>query len=363
MRRGTGQGCVNGATRAKLALALTQKVVARACKGYGFVLDDERHIGQLLYADDACLLAETPHELKRMLQCYWVVATMSGLTVTVKGKRKTAWAGTYWTRDDRGRRVERDIECGEGWQMCMPDGKTVIPQIKMGETVDYYKHLGSELAPGWTGGQDRIRAKVVTRCVGVIGVLAGVRGITVDTLNNAIDLAVGGVVDYYGRACVLRWEDMEKVEAARARAVLRCGGIWAVPRMVMHGERERGGMGRVHMYARAGEALVDQFDRMLAGGAGEPGRAAVEAMIADTCWRLGCRGCSPMRWLPAHLERELSDESMVEGWLRARVRARRVAVQAGPGGSGGQGMLRDEAWEEEGEERRGLRLWEEGAGR
>ena len=47
------------------------------------------------------------------------------------------------------------------------------------------------------------------------------KGITMDTLNNAIDLAVGGVVDYYGRACVLRWEDMEKVEAARARALHR----------------------------------------------------------------------------------------------------------------------------------------------
>ena len=45
-----------------------------------------------------------------------------------------------------------------------------------------------------------------------------------------------------------------------------------------------GGMGRRHLYARAAEALFDQFDRMLSGGAGEPGRAVVENMIADTCW-------------------------------------------------------------------------------
>ena len=199
MRKGTGQGCVNGATRAKLALALTQKVVARACKGYGFVLDDERHICQLWYADDACLLASSPHELKKMLACCWTMARLSGLTVMVKGKKKTAWSGVYWARDGRGQRVEKDIECGEGWKMCLPDG-TEVPQVRMGEEVDYYKHLGSELAPGWTGGQDRVRAKVVARCVGIIGILSGVKGITARTMNEAVDLAVGGVVDYYGRA-------------------------------------------------------------------------------------------------------------------------------------------------------------------
>ena len=154
--RGTGQGCVNGATRAKLALALTQRVVERACKGYGFVLDPTRHICQGWFADYACLHSCSPHELLKMMECCWVVAQMMGLQVNVKGKKKTAWSGTYWTKDKRGRMVETDIECGE-WKMRLPNG-VEVPQIKMGQDqdVDYYKHLGSELGPGFTGGQDRV---------------------------------------------------------------------------------------------------------------------------------------------------------------------------------------------------------------
>ena len=106
-----------------------------------------------------------------------MIAQMSGLQINIKGKKKTAWAGTYWTVDKRGVAVEKDIECGE-WKLRMPDGKEV-PQIKMGksEDVNYYKHLGSEMGPGFTGGQDRVRAKVIARCIGVIGVIGGIKGL------------------------------------------------------------------------------------------------------------------------------------------------------------------------------------------
>ena len=121
-------------------------------------------------------------------------------------------------------------------------------------------------------------------------------------------------------------------------------------------------MGRKHLYARAAEALFDQFDRMLSGGAGEPGRAAVESMVADTCYRLGCRGCSPLEWMPVHLEGILSDESLVEGWLKIKIRSRRVAVQTGGRGVMDRGPLSMKMWEEEAEELRGPRLWEESVG-
>ena len=256
----------------------TERVVEKACKGYGFVLDSNRHICQGWYADDACLHASSPHELRKMIECCWMMARICGLHVNVKGKKKTAWSGTYWTKDGRGRMVEKDIECGE-WKMQLPDG-TEVPQIKMGpdQDVDYYKHLGSEMGPGFTGGQDRVRAKVVARCVGVIGVIGGIKGLGVKVLNDAIESAIGGIVDYYGRACVLTWDDMEKVERARAAAVQRATGIWVSPRRLLWGSDTDGCMGRKHLYARAAEALFDQFDRMLAGGTGEPGRAAVETI-------------------------------------------------------------------------------------
>ena len=360
--KGSGQGCVNGATRAKLALVLTQRVVEKACKGYGFILDPERHVCQGWYADDACMHATCPHELRKMMECCWIIAQMSGLKMNVKGKKKTAWAGTYWTDDKHGRKIEKDIDCGE-WKMRLPDD-TEVPQIKMGadEDVNYYKHLGSEMGPGFTGGQDRVRAKVVARCTGVIGVIGGIKGLGVTAMNDAIESAVGGIVDYYGRACVLTWEDMQKVEMARASAIQRATGIWMVPRRLLWGAEEMGGMGRRHLYARAAEALFDQFDRMLSGGAGEPGRAVVENMIADTCWRLGCRGRNPLEWMPTHLEGILNDESMIEGWLKIKIRSKRVAVQAGGQNVTDRGPLAAGRWEEENEELRGPRLWEKGAG-
>ena len=85
--------------------------------------------------------------------------------------------GTCWTEYKNGRKIEKDIECGE-WKMRLPDD-TEVPQIKMGadEDVNYYKHLGSEMGPGFTGGQDRVRAKVVAGCTGVIGVIGGIKGL------------------------------------------------------------------------------------------------------------------------------------------------------------------------------------------
>ena len=204
IRIGTGQGCVNGATRAKLALVLSQRVVSKLCVGYGFTLNPDQRICQLYYADDVLLQAPSMHELRKMIECCWIVAKISGLRMTIKQKRKTAWAGTYWTRDSRGHWIERDINCG-AFKMVLPDG-TPIPQVRMDET---YKYLGSELTPGYTGSQDRIRAKVVTRSIGVIGVLGSIKNIGIDTLNKAINMTVGGLVDYYGRTCILRWQDME----------------------------------------------------------------------------------------------------------------------------------------------------------
>ena len=150
---GTGQGCVNGATRAKLALALTQRTINKLCKGYAFATDEQRRITSLWYCDDACLLSASPQELLLMMECCWMIAQMSGLKVTIKGKKKTAWMGTYWDTNEQGCKVEKDIVCGETWKMEFPGGEE-IPQIMMGEEIDYYKHLGSELTSGWGGGQD-----------------------------------------------------------------------------------------------------------------------------------------------------------------------------------------------------------------
>ena len=58
----------------------------------------------------------------------------------------------------------------------------------------------------------------------------------------------------------------------------------------------------------------------------------------------------------------LSDESMVEGWLKVKIRSRRVAVQAGGQEVGDRGPLAAGEWDEDDEELRGPRLWEMGQG-
>ena len=56
----------------------------------------------------------------------------------------------------------------------------------------------------------------------------------------------------------------DRVEHAFARVTAeRATGIWMVPRRLLWGAEKMGGMGRRHLYARAAEALFDQFDRML----------------------------------------------------------------------------------------------------
>ena len=75
-----------------------------------------------------------------------MISQMSGTKVNIKGKTKTAWMGVYWTTNENGKRIEKDIDCGE-WVMRMPDGEK-IPQITSDEKVNWYKHLGSELTPG-----------------------------------------------------------------------------------------------------------------------------------------------------------------------------------------------------------------------
>ena len=64
--------------------------------------------------------------------------------------------------------------------------------------------------------------------------------------------------------------------------------------------------------------------------------------------------------MPKHLEGILSDESLVEGWLKIKIRSRRVAVQAGGQNVRDRGPLAAQAWEEEDEVLRGPRLWETG---
>ena len=94
-----------------------------------------------------------------------------------------------------------------------------------------------------------------------------------------------------GRATVITFEDCVEIEKARAAALTARGFTPGVPRLQIYQKSDAGGMGvHEHAYAYAAGAVIDQIDRALCGGAGQPDRVAVEDAIAKTCARLGCRG-------------------------------------------------------------------------
>ena len=71
-------------------------------------------------------------------------------------------------------------------------------------------------------------------------------------------------------------------------------------------------------------------------------------MVARTCWRLGCRRESPLEWHPTHLMSSLSDELMIEAWLKAKLRMGLKGVRTAQPLFGD---LADERWRVTGGER------------
>ena len=69
-----------------------------------------------------------------------------------------------------------------------------------GAEVHTYKHLGTELTPGWKGGMADARAKVVMRCTQVIKLIGRIPVLTNEQMSAMMSLAVDGIVGYYGRS-------------------------------------------------------------------------------------------------------------------------------------------------------------------
>ena len=230
-----------------------------------------------------------------------------------------------------GQDVERDVV----WQVVQMPCGMVIPQLVKGE---HYKYLGTEMPPGWFGGkaQGAAEEKVLRKCKTLLWMLGGIPALTDAHLGQAMSLAVAGVIGFYGRSTVITWATCQRIEAVRAavlRAKQRAPGT---PRLQIFASYEEGGMGtHQHAYVYAAAAIVDQFDRNLCAPEGTPGRLAVEAAIAQTCTKLGCRQ-HPLRWEAGHLRGVLRDDLLVEAWLAAkdRLRIRSVVTAYGEQAAG-----------------------------
>ena len=142
---------------------------------------------------------------------------------------------------------------------------------------------------------EAVRKEVVRKCRQAIGMIGRVPLITEEHARRAMALALSGIIGFYGRAVPLRWEDAASIEEARAQVLRAKRVTTAMPRATVYEERESG-LGHEHAYAYAAAALCDQIERAIEGGEGEAARVVVEAELANTCARLGCRGVHPLEW-------------------------------------------------------------------
>ena len=334
--KGLGQGCLLSPSRAKLTLSMISGVVHKLCKGKTFTVAGQGSI-ICTFADDMLLTTNDVQTLQHAYEAAWMVANITGLKLQVKGKKKCAWSATYWLQDG----TEKDVT---GWEMRMPDGETVIPQLVGEET---YKYLGSEMRTGWAEGasQKELRTKIKRKCRQLIGLIGRAPLLTEEQMNTAFSLALGSVIGYYGRACCLTWADCQEIESARVAALRARKFTNGTPRVIIYGRRDRA-MQHEHAFSWAAAALCDQIDRALCGPKGSPARVAVEDALAETCARLGCRGVHPLEWQPEHLldaKDGLSEELLIENYLRARIHlGMRGKLTAG--GTEREGPLGVERW-------------------
>ena len=291
INQGTGQGCISSPARSKLILAVMQRAVSKLCTGYTFTTWG-RAVPTLMFADDTMLLGTNVADMQVALECVWLVSKITGNRLMVKKKTKTAWSAVVWEDG-----VEKDVE---GWTMRFPDGE-IIPQLTEMET---YKYLGTPMRCGFAAGdgQTEMRRKCVAQCKKAVWLIGNMQHLTVDQMAGAMDAAIGGTVGYYGRSTVIRRVDAEEIETVRIATLRARGYLGAETAQAYddHGARHR------HTYTHAAAALVDQIDRAMAGGQGEPARVAVESAMAATLMRLGCRTDDPVGWEPTWLADELS---------------------------------------------------------
>ena len=180
-----------------------------------------------------------------------------------------------------------------------------------------------------------VRNEVRRQTITVLCLIGRIPYLTRRQMVRMMTAAVTGMVSYRARSTPLRWEDAEAIETARAHAMRRAGYAPSEPRLQLYEHEQEGGLAHKHAYAVAAAAYLDQIDRALCGHEGEPHREAVTCMVAETCWRLGCRRESPLTWHPAHAVDTLSDELMVEAWLKIKVRSGRVGRHTGEQAGGG----------------------------
>ena len=325
VHRGIMQGCIGSPARSLLQLRFMQALVRDACRGYKFRTQQQGGGGvpMVFYCDDGAFLCESIAGAQMALDACWVAARVAGLDLRTKAKdattrrgTKTAWMGCYFD----GEGVEHEIT---GWDMYLPTGER-IPQVSQ------YTHLGVSIQAKWEGRHEEARRNVMRKCMQMIGLIARVESLGPQQVTQAMNLAVGGIIGYTGRSTPIGWEECNRIEQARVTALKRAGLAGGRRRAMLYLPEEAGGLGHIHSYQVAAAALMDEFERAVNAGPGEPAKEAVEGAMEEARLRLGVEG-DLYEWMPeAEAAEALDADDEVEAWLQCKARAR-VAKRASEG--------------------------------
>eukprot|EP00965_Chrysotila_dentata_P051128 1694947-Pleurochrysis_carterae.AAC.2 len=142
-------------------------------------------------------------------------------------------------------------------------------------------------------------ARKVKRLIFAIGRLPG---LTQGQLGRIMALGVSGVLGYYARSTPMDMTTCKSIEEARVKVLRAAGYATGLPRgQIYHAAQEGGMETHEHAYGVAAAAYCDQIDRALCAPPERMDHINVAEALAETCYRLGCRGRSPLEWSPKHL--------------------------------------------------------------
>eukprot|EP00965_Chrysotila_dentata_P225342 6194694-Pleurochrysis_carterae.AAC.2 len=311
IQKGLGQGDLLSPVRSKLILAVIQTAMHRLVPGIEFIVKGSRGAPFLIYADDGIILTDSIHTLQLATEVMWVMTKILGLHMQVKAKKKTAWSGIYY--DEEGK--ESDIT---GWEVVMPDGDK-IPQLMGTET---YKYLGTYLRTGRARGNSikDTRKVVAGKAKRIIFAIGRLPGMSQEQMGITLALGIAGVLGYYARSTPMDMGTCKSIEEARAKVLRAAGYATGWPRGQIYHRATEGGMEtHEHAYEVAAAAFCDQVDRALCGTPGRMDYLNVAEALAETCYRLECRGVTPLEWNPAHLLEELDETRMMEAYIKYKL--------------------------------------------
>eukprot|EP00965_Chrysotila_dentata_P170107 5614640-Pleurochrysis_carterae.AAC.1 len=283
----------------------------RLVPGIEFNTRGSRGTPFLIYADDGIIVTDSIHTLQLAMEVLWVMTKILGLNMQIKGKKKTAWSGVYY--DEEGQ--ESDIT---GWEITLPDG-TKIPQLKGTETQ---KYLATQLRPGRAKGTlvKQMRKTIAEKSKRIIYAIGRLPGLTQKQLGSILALGVAGVLGYYARSTPMDMKTYKSIEEARVQVLKAAGYTTGIPRGQIYHAGTEGGMDtHEHAYGIAAAAYCDQVDRALCGSPEGMDHTQVAEALAETCYRLGNRGKSPLEWSPTHLLEELDDTRMMEAYIKYKL--------------------------------------------